>query len=408
MKFLHAADLHLGSALPGFGTRRTPGDVPEDVDAPLAAFENMLELARREDVAFVVIAGDLYDGEWKDFALGLQVTARLRTLGRPCFILRGNHDALSIIPSRLRLPDNVREFGGERCETVALPALDVALHGHSFPERAVPHDLSGAYCPPSPGMLNIGVLHTSAEGAEGHDTYAPCSIGALAGRGYDYWALGHIHARRELRREPWIVFPGNTQGRHVRETGAKGCTIVTVEDRRVVAAKHHDLDVVRWARIEVDVTAAHLHDIATRLEAALEPHLRDAGAGRALAARIDLVGETSHDAQLRDRAEALLADALNAAQNLGGQLWVERLAVRTTPPGTVTARADLEPLRRLFLGALPEVEHDLLDELRQLRAALPAQFREAADLPADLDALRRRAGEAWEMVALRLGAEDAP
>ena len=118
----------------------------------------------------------------------------------------------------------MQEFSSRTCETFRLPELGVALHGHSFPHRAVPEDLSAGYRDPAAGMLNIGVLHTSAEDPGEHETYAPCQVGALRLKGYDYWALGHIHARRVLRERPWVVFPGNLQGRHPKETGAKGCS----------------------------------------------------------------------------------------------------------------------------------------------------------------------------------------
>lgn len=406
MRFLHAADLHLGSALPGFRAR-SPGDVPEDVDAPLAAFDNMLDLARREEVDFLVIAGDLYDGEWKDFRLGLDVADRLRRLGKPCFVLRGNHDAASVIPRSLPLPQNVREFGSSHCGTLDLPELGVALHGQSFRDRAVTEDLSLGYCPPTPQMFNIGVLHTSAEDRGVHDTYAPCSVASLATRGYDYWALGHIHQRREVLPAPWIVFPGNTQGRHIREAGQKGCSIVTVRDGRVAEVRHHDLDVVRWARVEVDMSGATVHDIGHRLEGALARAFDTAGRARALAARIELVGETEDSARLRDNETALIENAVEIAVNLGGQLWLERLRVRTTPPGGGAAPpGNLDELRRRFFEALPKAEAELVVDMRRLRGDLPDPARAEAELPLDAAALAEFAEEAWAMVAQRLGAGD--
>ena len=129
----------------------------------------------------------------------------MRRLGRPCFLLRGNHDARSLITRNLRAPENVREFSSRTCQTFLLPELGVALHGYSFPNRAVPKDLSAGYPEPVAGMLNIGVLHTSAEDPGEHETYTPCSVAGLALKGYDYWALGHIHARRVLAERPWIV-----------------------------------------------------------------------------------------------------------------------------------------------------------------------------------------------------------
>src|SRR5689334_21340916 len=178
MKFLHAADIHLDSPLAGLAAR---ADLPPELvrDVTRRSFARMVDLAIAEDVAFVVIAGDLYDGDWKDFSTGLFFNEQMKRLGRPCFLLRGNHDAKSVITRSLKPAENVREFSSRTCETIELPELGISLHGHSFPNRAVPEDLSACYKDPVRGALNIGVLHTSAEDAGEHETYAPCQVGAL-------------------------------------------------------------------------------------------------------------------------------------------------------------------------------------------------------------------------------------
>lgn len=220
--------------------------------------------------------------------------ARLR---RPCFLLRGNHDALSVVGKAVALPPNVKVFGSERCETICLEDMGVALHGHSFPERAAPNDLSVHYCPAAPGFLNIGVLHTSAGGDAAHDTYAPCTVDGLRARDYGYWALGHVHTRRALHEDRWIVFPGNLQGRHAKETGPKGCCVVHVEDRKAVRVEHRDLDVLRWAAVEVDASGLGLLDMQRNLEDALLEAF-DGPEGRTLAARLRIVGESDLHARL--------------------------------------------------------------------------------------------------------------
>ncbi len=144
MKFIHAADIHLDSPLVGLAAY---DGAPVDLlrGATRRAFQAMVDLAQEEAVDFVVIAGDLYDGDWKDFSTGLFFAAEMQRLGRPCFLLRGNHDAKSVITRSLKPPANVREFSSRTCETIELPELGVALHGHSFPNRAVPEDLSLGY-----------------------------------------------------------------------------------------------------------------------------------------------------------------------------------------------------------------------------------------------------------------------
>ena len=281
MKFIHAADIHLDSPLAGLMRR---DDVPGHVthDATRRAFTNLIDLAITENVAFVLIAGDLYDSNWRDFNTGLFFAREMRRLDRPCILIRGNHDASAVLTRHLHPPPNVTVLSARKVETCVLEAHGVAIHGQSFPSRAVTEDLSAAYPPPRAGLFNIGLLHTSAEDPGEHETYAPCRVESLAVKGYDYWALGHIHARRTLHERPWIVFPGNIQGRHVRESGAKGCALVEVRHGRVESVEHRATDVLRWAQIAVDLDgAATAEEIALRLRFALS-EAQDAAEGRPL------------------------------------------------------------------------------------------------------------------------------
>jgi exonuclease SbcD len=252
-KFIHAADVHLDSPLRGL-EQYEGAPVEEIRGASRRALENLVELAIAEQVAFVLFAGDLYDGDWKDYNTGLyfgrQMT-KLREAGIRAFLLSGNHDAASQLTRHLRLPDNIKILSDQKPESVSLEDFGVMLHGQGFPRRVVTENLSAGYPKPVPHLFNIGLLHTSVDGREGHEPYAPCSLEGLLSKGYDYWALGHVHRREILHQDPWVVFPGNIQGRHVRETGPKGCTVVTVRDGRVLSVEHRDLNVLRWSVCDV-------------------------------------------------------------------------------------------------------------------------------------------------------------
>jgi DNA repair exonuclease SbcCD nuclease subunit len=406
MKFLHAADIHLDSPMAGLQARAEP--LGEELrHCTREAFANLVDLAIAEDVAFLVIAGDLYDGDWKDFSTGLFFAAQMKRLGRPCFLLRGNHDAQSVITRRLPAMPNVHEFSTRKAETITLRDLGVALHGQSFPDREVPEDLAAGYPDPVPGLLNIGVLHTSADDPGEHATYAPCTPDRLRTKGYDYWALGHIHQRRVLHERPWIVFPGNLQGRHARETGPKGCSLVTVEAGRIAGVEHRSLDVLRWAALEVDATGADEAGLFDRIAAAAHRAFADAE-GRPLLLRLTLAGETALHPALPDRTEEIAAHCANAAIEAGGRLWIEKLQLRTRAPAHLAADA-LEPLRQAFHAALEDraVADALRADLEALRQKLPAPVRAAADIPADVLGLARLADEAWDAVAGALAAEQS-
>jgi hypothetical protein len=157
--------------------------------------------------------------------------------------------------------DLIRGFLAEVSSRLALeePGLDncsVAIHGRSFGTQHVDKNIAVEFGAAEKGMFNIGLLHTSLDGREGHAPYAPCKIDDLKSRGYQYWALGHVHRQEFVSEEPHIVFPGCIQGRHIRETGPKGCVLVTVEDVTVTGIEKCPLDVLRWVYSRVDLTDA--------------------------------------------------------------------------------------------------------------------------------------------------------
>lgn len=414
MKFIHAADLHLDSPLAGIARR---GSVPEHVlkNCTRRALAAMVDLALAEEVAFVVIAGDVYDADWKDYSTGLFFAEQMRRLGdRPCFLVRGNHDAASEITRNLQPPPNVREFSSHTVETIRRDDLGVVLHGRSFPKRAVPEDLSLSYPAPVSGLLNIGVLHTSAENPGEHATYAPCSVQALTVKGYDYWALGHIHARREVSRTPWIVFPGNLQGRHARETGPKGCTLVEVKDRRIVRVEPRAVDVLRWAAETVDVGgAASMVELVQRVRPVLAAAASEAD-GRPLLVRLTLTGATPlHPALLADPL-AVEGECQNAAIAAADQVWLESVRFRTRLPAASMAPGPSADALALLAEAFQQALDDpaqceaLLAEMQGLVNRLPGAVGTDLDVPRTAEQLRALGPDAWQIVAHALTAEAAP
>ena len=382
-RFIHCADIHLDSPLRGLD--RYPGAPVEEIrGATREALRNLIRLALDEQVAFVLIAGDVYDGDWKDYNTGLffaSEMARLRAAGIPVFLVRGNHDAASQISRTLRLPDNVRELPTGAPGTFALEEHGVAIHGQGFAHREVREDLSAAFPEARRGCFNIGLLHTNVVGGRpGHENYAPSTLGGLASKGYDYWALGHVHERAVLCEAPWVVFPGNIQGRHVRETGEKGCTLVTVDGGEVLAVEHRALDVLRWAICDV---TARLDDDAHALLDRVEDELRaarDSAGELPVAARVRVRGATrAHStivvepARWREEFRAL------AASFADDRLWIEKVELLTRSPvdDRRAARGD-EALGGL-LGYIDEAASSdedlerLAGELADLRRKLPPE-----------------------------------
>jgi exonuclease SbcD len=330
-KLVHAADLHLDSPL--LGLERYPGAPANELRrATRDALERLVALCVAEEAKLLLVAGDLFDGGWRDYSTGLFFTGqmvRLREAGVRVVWIRGNHDAMSRVTRSLLPPDNVRELGPHRPESVEVEEADVVVHGQGF-------------------------------------AYAPCKVSALVDRGYEYWALGHVHTHEVVHRAPFVVYPGNLQGRHARETGAKGAVVVSYEGSRITAVEHRALDVVRWARVEVDAGSCLTpDDVGEAVRDAVLVASKDAGE-RLLAVRVVIGGPTgAHGAMHRDpeAARALVQNAvLDAA---GGSVWVERVVLETRAP-RVTTGAPVLPL-----GPLAELERELA-ELRADPEALAA------------------------------------
>ena len=387
-RFLHAADIHLDSPLIGLAS--VEGRVADRIrTAPRAAFEGLVERAIEDEVDFLVIAGDLYDGTWRDFKTGLffaEQMGRLNQVRIPVFVLHGNHDAESQITKPLSLPDNVSVFGTRKAQTFRIEELNVVLHGQSFPEKAVLGNLVPDYPTPVDGAFNIGVLHTALGGMGDHANYAPCSLPELVAKGYDYWALGHVHQGQMLNERPHVVFPGNLQGRHVREAGPKGACLVTVEAGEVVEVAALTFDVVRWAVLNVDVVAAgSTVDIVDLMRQALAQGVAGAD-GRLLSARIVLQGPTELHSHVVTDVENLTAEARAAALGLGDEVaWVERVVVRTAPVADTAALAAREDtfgdLQRMLKEAVADEE--LLGKLKadigELIGKLPHKLRDGCE-----------------------------
>ena len=332
VKFVHAADLHIDSPLRGLD-RYEGAPVARLRGATRRALENLVALCLDEKVAFLLLAGDVFDGTWKDFSTGLFFMAqmtRLREANIPVVIVRGNHDAASSITKTLRLPDNVRELSSKKPDTIELADAGTLVHGQSFAQRTTTDDLAARYPDAVRGAFNVGLLHTSLDGREGHDTYAPTSLETMRAKGYDYWALGHVHAREVLSTEPWIVFPGNLQGRHAKETGAKGASVVTVEGGVVTGVEHRALDVVRWEQVVVDASeAGDVIEVVDRTRDALAKKTEGAP-DRLLAARVVITGSTRANGVLRNDLEHFVAQLRAAANDgLGDGVWLEKILVQT-------------------------------------------------------------------------------
>ena len=341
LRFVHAADLHLDSPFRGIRTQ-APEYVAQTLHrATFDAFENIINLCIREQVDALLVAGDVYDGADRSLRAQLKFVDGLKQLdsaGIRSFICHGNHDPLDGWEARLDLPAGCVRFGPDVTAEPVFPddPERATVYGISYPQREVRENLSPLFHQAISGSgFNVGLLHANVGGDPNHDSYSPCSVADLEIAPIDYWALGHVHTRQVLKAQgPAVVYPGNPQGRHPAETGARGVYLVEVEDSGPPRLEFHAVDVVRWETLLLDIAwleteQALIDAISDRAESVLE-----ASDGRPVVFRLALTGRgTMHRWLRREGTVDDLLEQLNSRYaNSNPWLWCERIQLDTASP----------------------------------------------------------------------------
>jgi exonuclease SbcD len=383
-RFVHAADIHLDSPLRSL-VLRDP-ELGELIgNATRRAFVSIVDLCLTEQVDALLLAGDLYDGDqtsMKTARFLAEQVRRLHAAGIQVFIIRGNHDALSRITKELTFPDSVTVFGG-RADSILVDRsqgeVPVAIHGLSFARPHILESLLPRFKDPVQGAINVGLMHTSLAGANGHDDYAPCPLTDLDGAGFDYWALGHIHKRSEYRGRSTVVMAGMPQGRDINEGGAKSVTLVTITDDRSIHLEERLTSVAQFESILIDLTSIEeWRDMVALLTAAIQRR-RDIVRSEHMVARLRFTGPTPLAWRLRYDHDLLKEEATDRAFVIG-KSWIEGVEIECRAPGS-TAGPVADPmteLRRLIdeeimqSGAYQAEVSRIFDELR---TQLPPECR---------------------------------
>ncbi|MEZ5935930.1 MAG: DNA repair exonuclease [Alphaproteobacteria bacterium] len=416
-RFVHTADIHLDSPLKSLALRDV--EIAEIVgNATRQALERTIDLCLEEDVDALLIAGDLFDGDQRSVKTAIFLSTQMRRLtkeGIRVFIIRGNHDAESGIARHLSLPDGVHVFTGHG-GVVEIDDRDVAIHGVSFARPELPESLLPKYRQPLPDCNNIGLLHTSLAGAEGHDVYAPCSLADLTAQGFDYWALGHVHKRQIYAETPCtVVMPGMPQGRDIGESGPKSVTLVTIADDGSISLDERMTGVAQFERLSLDLTGQdEWSDVLRAIERALEEGRGDAVSDH-LIARIDVIGQTHLASRLRRDADVLLGEARQAAAAVG-RTSVEKLSVDVRPPVVTVPTTGHDPLTELrtlmTTDVLTSNGHRAAARaaIEELQRQLPPELRSAfGDSDTELDrTIARLIRQGGEDVLARFDAGERP
>ena len=379
--FIHCADIHLGAPMRGLG--RMPSALRDRLrDAPMEAFARIVAAAIDRGVDAVVIAGDLFPGADRNLRVQIQLREQLRRLheaGIPTLVAAGNHDPLGSFCRSIELPRSVHVFG-PTVEPYSLRRGNEELavvFGISYAKSATYRNLAAEFPRRPTGRFNIGVLHTNVGDRPGFARYAPCRLSDLLDAGYQYWALGHVHTRETLHTNGCVVhYPGNPQGLHTGEPGARGATLVKVSPAGAVSTEPVWTDVVRWHRARASIDGLESLDELIGAFAELAGSLRGTAADRLHIVRWTLTGSGPLHAVLsRPGAAEELCDVLRSAEGVraaGAIVWLERLEMETRPDRDIDRLRDQAD----YLG-------DMLRLARRLEQNPPLPPAEVGDARAD-------------------------
>jgi exonuclease SbcD len=344
-RFLHTADLHLDSRFAGLA-HISPAIRFYLRESTFAALGRLVRVAVQENVDFIVISGDVYDVSDASLQGQLRFQEALQELGRhgiSVFLIHGNHDPLDGLRLTTEMPNHVTVFGGEEPGHATAhrrkDGKEVAIvSGISYPTAKVTENTALTFNrKPGSSLFHIAMLHGNVDGDLQHETYSPCSRRDLIERGYDYWALGHIHKRNIVHERPTIVYPGNIQGRSIKETGAKGCYIVDVDEEGGISLQFHELDFVRWLVKELTIDglsneAEWIQSVEQEIEDIREEHsemmsvVRFRLTGRGDVHRLLAEKGAAEDLLLElQRREALRAER----KDYKGLVWTEGFAIES-------------------------------------------------------------------------------
>lgn len=344
-RFIHCADLHLGSRFKGLDSVN-PEMAARLRQSVFDSFGRIVDKALNERVDALVISGDLYDDRNELPSTRAWLCRQLSRLSIPVFICRGNHDVQTTWDESIPYPDNVHEFPMEP-EKVDIND-DVEIIGVSYRERNETRNLA-TQMQGTDGKFTIACLHCDIDSvSEGHP-YAQCTLSDLRGRGVDYWALGHIHKRTVVSEQPYIVYPGNIQGRSFKAPGAKGAYLVTVTSGRVTGLDFFSTQGYIWKDILIDITDRDFNDIISELRTMLS---------RTTISRITFTGSGKLNAMLRKAGD----DVRKTIEESTGST-VSTIRVRTSPEIDLEARAEGKDMAAAIIRAGRDMESMSREEI---------------------------------------------
>jgi exonuclease SbcD len=372
VRFVHAADLHLGAPFGGVSAEdaRIGAALAQ---ATFSAFDRIIDVCLEREARFLVIAGDAYNSADSSLAAQLHFQSgmtRLAEAGIEVFLVHGNHDPANGWSAGLALPESVHVFPVDRVGRIEVEVADevvAVVYGRSFARAAELENLALGYVREVGDPVAIGVLHANIGSTAGYDPYAPATLEDLRTARMDYWALGHIHKQDILCRDPWVVYPGSSQGLNPKETGPHGCMVVEVGPGGVIGVEPVETAPIGWAQIDCDVSeVTGVEEVSELLGQACDTIRADQN--RPCVVRVTLVGRTAAHGELaRPGLLAELADNLRREQSACSPwVWLDRVTDATA------ATLDLDAIRAgaEFSAELVNIADELAANPTELQALL--------------------------------------
>lgn len=304
MKFLHIADVHLDS--PFLGLSFLPSELFCQIkNAIQLSFEKAVNFAIDNDVDLVLLAGDTFDSIHPTPQSKIFFANQIKRLVDrqiQVVMVLGNHDYSQIDDLLLNESPYFKIIGSneqiEQVDFMTKSQYKYRVVGFSYQHNHITEDIIAKYPPKSTSIYTIGLAHAGMkQSSVNQNNYAPFTLNEVKNLNYDYFALGHIHLRQVLSQEPWIVYSGNLQGRHVNEKDAKGFYFGQVDEQsQNTQLQFIDVSPIVWQT--VDLTLDEPFKSTTKLCAKIQNLLADNNL-RPTLFTVNIIGaELLSDAQL--------------------------------------------------------------------------------------------------------------
>jgi len=383
LKFIHTADLHLGSKFCGISGMNQ--DLAKKLSkATFTAFDNIVSHCIDNKVDFLLISGDIYDSADRRIYEQLEFRRRLAKLSEhniSVYLAFGNHDPLSGWSAKIDWPSNVNIMSGSNPECLFYESggeKRAAIVGMSYKQSNTTVNLTKYYPEKDNSWpFTIGMLHCNLGTDTGHDPYSPCSVKDLTDKNYDYWALGHIHKPQIIQKSgPAIVYPGNPQGRDMGESGVRGCYIVTVSNSGITQTEFIETAEIKWEKVSVNVSKIpDENNLIKEIENVIQKIRRNSG-DKPTFLRLTLTGRSPVHSLLSGDGvtDDIIRHFRDEEDDNSNFVYLEKIIDNTEPEidlGKVAEREDI-------VGDIVQISDSLLkdeDKLQSVRLKLDDLFK---------------------------------